>query len=262
MKKLLLLLLLTASFSTFALSFAPLIPCGSLTVDIEAKKASIEHLELERKTLIKELEELRIANKKNYIDINKVKRDIFLLSEEIVGAVLFLEGLQGKNFYGELCKQSPEGLSLDESGKVVENGIRVGEWTWYDEFNRVIKQGNYVNGKKEGKWTEWIFSGYAYDTIEMNYKNDKLDGKWTHWISDNPGNFHQINDLQLEILLIEFRIHRLEEGINEEAKQSWDEPYSIEQLQEQKRHLEIKLSGLQTPRIYSEKIYKDGVLME
>jgi len=262
MKKLLLLLLLTASFSTFALSFAPLIPCG-FTLDVEANKATLENLELERNTLIKKLEELRIANKKNYIEINKLKRDIFTLSEELVGKTLFLRGLQDENSYSsELCKQSPEGLSLDESGKVVENGIRVGKWTWYDKFNRVIKQGNYVNGKKEGKWTEWIFNEHAYDTIKMNYKNDKLDGKWTHWISSNPYNFHQINDLQFEIHLIEFRIHRLEEGINEEAKQSWDEPYSIEELQEQKRLLEIELSGLETPRIYSEKIYKDGVLIE
>ena len=190
MKKLLLLLLLTASFSTFALSFAPLIPCG---------------------------------DEDSYSSLS------------------------------ELCKQSPEGLSID--------GIRVGKWTWYDEFNRVIKQGNYVNGKKEGKWTEWRFSGYAYDTIKMNYKNDKLDGKWTYEVSSNPYNFHQINDLKLEIGLIQYRISRLEEGINEEAKQSWDEPYSIEELQEQKRLLEIELSGLE-PRILGEKIYKDGVLIE
>ena len=68
MKKLLLLLLLTASFSTFALSFAPLIPCGD-----EDSYSS----------------------------------------------------------YSELCKQSPEGLSIDGIR------VRVRKVTWDDEFNRV-----------------------------------------------------------------------------------------------------------------------------
>ena len=133
LKKLLLLLLLTASFSTFALSFAPLIPCGSLTVDIEAKKLEFESYTLtlfsRLKTLIKQENGLRVENKKNYIAINKVKRDIFLLSEEIAKAVVN-EVLQDENF-NKLCKQSPEGLSIDGIR------VRVGKVTWDDEFNRV-----------------------------------------------------------------------------------------------------------------------------
>jgi len=134
MKKLLLLLLLTASFSTFATVKAfPFIHCGSLTVDIEAKKLEFESYTLtlfsRLKTLIKQENGLRVENKKNYIAINKVKRDRVLLSEEIAIA-LFNEVLQDENF-NKLCKQSPEGLSID--------GIRVkvGKVTWDDEFNRV-----------------------------------------------------------------------------------------------------------------------------
>ena len=136
MKKLLLLLLLSASFSTFATYKAPFIHCGSLTVDIEAKKLEFESYTLtlfnRLKTLIKQENGLRVENKKNYIAINKVKRDIFLLSEEIDKTVRFLEAFdQFEGSYSELCKQSPEGLSID--------GIRVkvGKVTWDDEFNRV-----------------------------------------------------------------------------------------------------------------------------
>ena len=133
MKKLLLLLLLSASFSTFATYKAPFIHCGSLTVDIEAKKLEFESYTLtlfsRLKTLIKQENGLRVENKKNYIAINKVKRDRVLLSEEIAIA-LFNEVLQDENF-NKLCKQSPEGLSIDGIR------VRVRKVTWDDEFNRV-----------------------------------------------------------------------------------------------------------------------------
>ena len=134
MKKLLLLLLLTASFSTFATNKAfPSIYCGSFTVDIEAKKLEFESYTLtlfsRLKTLIKQENGLRVENKKNYIAINKVKRDRVLLSKEIAIAV-FNEVLQDENF-NILCKQSPEGLSIDGFR------VRARKVTWDDEFNRV-----------------------------------------------------------------------------------------------------------------------------
>ena len=75
-------------------------------------KASIEQLELERKALIKQLEELRIENNKNLSDINNVKLNIYLLSLEIDEAGQSLEDLQ-EDFHSqqeslELCKQDPE----------------------------------------------------------------------------------------------------------------------------------------------------------
>ena len=118
MKKLLLLLLLTASFTTFALTVEPLLPCvtsdeaqkitkirleintiwersnlieqleeleieNENLSDLKTVKASIEQLELERKDLIKQLEKLRIENNKNLSAINNIKLDIYLLSKEI-----------------------------------------------------------------------------------------------------------------------------------------------------------------------------------
>ena len=118
MKKLLLLLLLTASFTTFALTLVPLVPCvtsdeaqkitkirleintiwersnlieqleeleieNENLSDLKTVKASIEQLELERKALIKQLEKLRIENNKNLSAINNIKLDIYLLSKEI-----------------------------------------------------------------------------------------------------------------------------------------------------------------------------------
>jgi len=118
MKKLLLLLLLTTSFSAYALTKATVLPCvtsdeaqkiikmrleiniiserstlieqleeleieNENLSDLRTEKMSIAQLELERKALIKQLEELRIENNKNLSDINNIKLDIYLLSKEI-----------------------------------------------------------------------------------------------------------------------------------------------------------------------------------
>ena len=209
MKKLLLLLLLSTSFSAFALTLATFLPCVTsdeaqkirkmrleiniiwersnlieqleeLEIenenfgDLKTVKASIEQLELERKALIKQLEELRIENNKNLSDINNIKLDIYLLSKEIGKAselvlsnnfakrrheitqltkdikqrIEILDSTPNPKSYSEvefindpflqryifggnagqeleICKKSPEG-----------SPIRVGEGTWYDQFNQ------------------------------------------------------------------------------------------------------------------------------
>jgi len=97
--------------------------CGPFSSNLQAVKASVEHLEVEtktlikqleveRKTLIKQLEELRIENNKNLSDINNVKLNIYLLSLEIDEAGQSLEDLQedlhSQQESLELCKQDPE----------------------------------------------------------------------------------------------------------------------------------------------------------
>ena len=137
-------------------------------------KALIKQLEVETKALIKQLEELRIENNKNLSDINNIKLDIYLLSKEIGKAselvlsnnfakrrheitqltkdikqrIEILDSTPNPKSYSEvefindpflqryifggnagqeleICKKSPEG-----------SPIRVGEGTWYDQFNQ------------------------------------------------------------------------------------------------------------------------------
>ena len=159
--------------------------CGPYSFDLQAVKVSVEHLEVEtktlikqleveRKTLIKQLEELRIENNKNLSDINNIKLDIYLLSKEIGKAselvlsnnfakrrheitqltkdikqrIEILDSTPNPKSYSEvefindpflqryifggnagqeleICKKSHEG-----------SPIRVGEGTWYDQFNQ------------------------------------------------------------------------------------------------------------------------------
>jgi antitoxin component YwqK of YwqJK toxin-antitoxin module len=44
------------------------------------------------------------------------------------------------------------------------------------------KEGNYKDGKLDGKWTEWWENGQK--SVEGNYKEGKKDGKWTGWYPD------------------------------------------------------------------------------
>ena len=238
MKKLLLLLLLTASFSTFSLSIAPLVPCDGedfireeLIVQKEENMVVIE--------MILEDQSLSDAEKAEHLTV---------IEERILGIDTHLSDLE-KN-----CKQSPEGQFI--------NGKRDGEWIWWDKYNRKIKAGNYVNGSKEGPWFEWLYTGRAYDTIEMNYKNDMLDGKWTYWYSyEGPFKALYGDD---EKHLVEAMIAFLK---NEHAEilvesQLSDEPKKYEsklsELEEHIQYQERQLTKFEVPRILEEGNYING----
>ena len=240
MKKLLLLLLLSLSFSTFALSLIPLEPCVGGVIQ--------KTFEEEKLTLLNHLESLSEDERVEQI-------------EEIDKIILEIDtylSVFPKN--GEKCKQSPEGALI--------NDVREGKWTWYDQFNRVIQQGNYVNGKKEGSWTEWIFTGYAFDTIQMNYKNDKLEGKWTRWDSyEGPSttdyNAATIGGLEM---LLELYIADENQTKIDEIKTQIKE-YEVPSIIEQGNYINGKKEGTWTywfsyspRRIKKVEIYEDGVL--
>ena len=42
-----------------------------------------------------------------------------------------------------------------------------------------LREGNYIDGKKDGKWTHWYEDGLKLS--EGNYKDGKRDGMWTTW---------------------------------------------------------------------------------
>ena len=178
------------------------------------------------------------------------------------------------------CIKSPQGE--------IVNDLREGVWIWFDKYNKMVLKGNYVNGLEEGNWTQRTYRGSSFDTAEKNYKNGELDGKWVRWISSEGfNNVHKIQDIKQKIMFNSWEILILKKAINENSTYPAYTPYSLEQLQEQKRLLEIELSNFQTPRIIAEgnyingkkegtwtwwkrdirqirnkEIYKDGVLIE
>jgi len=297
MKKLLLLLLLTASFSTFGLSLLEKERCFPSFIeeaeiklefaDFEAELAAelavnAETMpEIEEEIVLKALIEAELAAD---LARDELQRAIESLSIE---QKVFYE--TDTNRGNVECIQSPEGSLI--------NNVREGKWTWYDQYNQVIKRGNYVNGKKEGKWTEWLYSGHSYDTIEMNYKNDKLDGKWVHWYSYDPyaawenvqrsmkwslemqhlKDELKIQEVDLAIETAIYQARRLQEQMikdrqtqeaveyeiaafeTELAKQkALDEAKQKAKLEEQIKHKEKLLFNLEFPRILAEGNYING----
>ena len=237
MKKLLLLLLLTSSYSAFALSLIPLEPCDG---NPSLRQALIGEKEqnLEKRYITLEDQSLSDAEKAEQIKG---------IDERILEIDTHLRGLTNN------CKVY--------EGSLINN-LREGKWTWYDLYNRVIKQGNYVNGKKENSWTEWIFRGYAYDTIQMNYKNDMLDGKWIHWYSfEGPVKAIYGDDKKdLVKAMIAFLKNEHAEILVE--SQLSDEPKKYEsklsELEEHIQYQERQLTKFEVPRILEEGNYING----
>ena len=45
-----------------------------------------------------------------------------------------------------------------------------------------LREGNYKDGKRDGKWTHWYEDGLKWS--EKNYKDGKQDGKSTEWFAN------------------------------------------------------------------------------
>ena len=237
MKKLLLLLLLSTSYSAFALSLIPLEPCDG---NPSLRQALIGEKEqnLEKRYITLEDQSLSDAEKAEQIKG---------IDERILEMDTHLRGLTNN------CKVY--------EGSLINN-LREGKWTWYDLYNRVIKQGNYVNGKKEGSWTEWKFRGYAYDTIQMNYKNDMLDGKWIHWYSyEGPVRSLSVRQKKdtVEVMIVLLKNKHAEIWVESQLS---DEPKKYEstlsELEEQIQYQKSLLTTFEVPRIIEEGNYIDG----
>ena len=281
MKKLLILLLLTTSFSAFALTLAPLTPCRS-PIDIKASEELLviiaHHNEITNtkiNTLIKQLQELKIENENlsdsglSRSNFAKRRLDIIQLSKEIKQQIKIVESepypftdwewLQFNRLlvldfgiYGfEVCKQSPEGSLI--------NNLREGKWTWYNKYNRAIKEGKYINGKKEGQWTEWLRTGYSHDTIEMNYKNDELDGKWVHWYSrEHPYASQQRNEREMKtrdkiyFLKADLKSKEVEIAYEEIIAQRELREKDTEKLEDEYKQLEERINLMERKQIIDE----------
>jgi len=59
------------------------------------------------------------------------------------------------------------------------NGKEDGKWTWYENGQKVIEE-NYKDGKRDGKTIEWEKNGQFWSEGHYNDANNK-DGKWTFW---------------------------------------------------------------------------------
>ena len=57
--------------------------------------------------------------------------------------------------------------------------FRTGKWIYYYENGQKESEGNFLNGKQEGHYTNWYDNGNK--ETEGDFKNDKKEGRWTYW---------------------------------------------------------------------------------
>jgi antitoxin component YwqK of YwqJK toxin-antitoxin module len=63
-----------------------------------------------------------------------------------------------------------------------KDGKRDGKWTHWYEDGLKLQEGNYKDGKRDGMWTTWYENGLKW-TVE-NYKDAMKDGKSTEWFAN------------------------------------------------------------------------------
>jgi len=65
-----------------------------------------------------------------------------------------------------------------------------------DDFKATASrtQGNYTNGKEDGKFTRWYSNGQKQKAFESNYINGEPDGTWTLW--DEDGTIKKVENYQ------------------------------------------------------------------
>ncbi len=101
-------------------------------------------------------------------------------------------------------KRSEEG-ELREMGHTI-NGKRTGTWTLYaNDTIRPRKIVNYIDGKKNGLYTEMSEAGYI--DIITYFKDNKLDGSWAKYRFGRPVQTAEYKNGELHGAQREFRLN-------------------------------------------------------
>ena len=91
------------------------------------------------------------------------------------------------NKKGELLNGRVEKMSDEDQTKTVmtyRDGLLHGDFLLYSFGGDLLEKGQYIDGEKDGKWTNWTEEGVK--TSEIAYVNGERDGKWQIW--DEDGN--------------------------------------------------------------------------
>jgi hypothetical protein len=84
---------------------------------------------------------------------------------------------QSHPFSGILVERFPDGGRYKETHYL--NGFKDGSEKQYALNGRVVREGNFIHGKREGLETAWFSEGPK--KFEYHFKNGVLDGSQTQW---------------------------------------------------------------------------------
>ena len=86
---------------------------------------------------------------------------------------------------GEKVVERYESGQKKSEGYLLDDGTKVGRWTFWHENGQKAKEGERKNEKPEGVWTSWHDNGQK--SAEGEYKNGKKEGRWTYWFRFGGG---------------------------------------------------------------------------
>lgn len=104
-----------------------------------------------------------------------IKESMLEFRKEYGEVVAFRNGFRYK---GRVVEYNDQGKIVSEGH--YSDGMRNGEWTeWSYNGERVVEKGNYKHGEKDGAWVEPLGNGI--------YKKGKKNGIWTEKVFDSDG---------------------------------------------------------------------------
>lgn len=81
---------------------------------------------------------------------------------------------------------------LEQKGRYDKKGKAQGVWKWYYESGNVMREENYVNGRREGMMTDWTETGKII--TKGNWLDNKKEGFWNYENSEYFEYGNYVND--------------------------------------------------------------------
>jgi antitoxin component YwqK of YwqJK toxin-antitoxin module len=127
-------------------------------------REKIEELEMEKAELQKELR----ARENELSEAEKIQIELDELQEQLAATG-----------GGEKTVERYDHGQKKSEGYLLDDGTKVGLWTFWYENGQKESEGSYKNWEKEGIWTFWYENGQKRS--EGSAKNRKKEGLWTYW---------------------------------------------------------------------------------
>ena len=128
-----------------------------------------------------------------------------------------------------------------------ENGLKQGEYKLFHYNGIICEKGQYIDGKREGKWEEHDIFGHF--RAEKNYKNDKLNGEYKEYFPN-----------------VKKTICKIGQYVDDKKEGEWIEYHnnlSQNKISLKENYVNDKLEGLilsyyENGQLMKEENYKDG----
>ena len=98
---------------------------------------------------------------------------VLVLTAILVAARVWAETTGGGE---KVIERYSDGQKKSE-GYMLDDGSKVGDWTYWHENGHLHGEGEFKDGKEEGSWTWWHNNGRKKG--EGEFKDGKKEGSWT-----------------------------------------------------------------------------------